>query len=634
VNSTSRNRMGASALAIAAAGLGLVASLTAAKPSAALNDQNWTETERTAWYRGSQGSRLMPLRWLNALEEKDSATLLMDPAGFARFGYLPAGPGEATTLPLGFAVDIQSDKDLNISRLRWFAGQKDKEPWIGLNCSACHTAEIRYRGSAVRVDGGPGFGDLQSFLHALVGGMKATVNDDAKWSRFAARVLAPQRGSKVADTPANRALLRTEFQRLLKNLADLYSDGTSQAATSTSSVYGHARLDAVSYIFNKVAYIAEAEDQFYGEPFAPVSYPFLWNINQHDFVQWNGIAPNKGVHFPSGETFDLGAMVRNTTEVIGVFADVKVKPNPGLGGFKSSVRTPNLNSMEVQLGRLWSPSWPTAFNDPDETPSEAAARAIRVRDGHNLFREQCAGCHAPLDRKDTRTPIIAQMTPIWGPGSVGTDPWMACNAFTYEALTGKLEGTPGQVFRGDKLERRVFTRVLLTTEAIGTLLGKKWKLIASGLGAAFGFRRPIRVDVTEAVPVREAQKPNGARLADCKAVQAAGDEKQAKLIAYKGRPLNGIWATAPYLHNGSVKSLFEILLPPDRRDKEFWVGNREFDPKYVGYVDVQAPASTLFRVNDERGRPILGNDNGGHDYGSSRLGNDDRVALVEYMKTL
>ena len=55
---------------------------------------------------------------------------------------------------------------------------------------------------------------------------------------------------------------------------------------------------------------------------------------------------------------------------------------------------------------------------------------------------------------------------------------------------------------------------------------------------------------------------------------------------YKARPLNGIWATAPFLHNGSVPNLKEILLPADQRSKTFFLGTREYDPATVGYLNL------------------------------------------------
>jgi cytochrome c peroxidase len=50
-------------------------------------------------------------------------------------------------------------------------------------------------------------------------------------------------------------------------------------------------------------------------------------------------------------------------------------------------------------------------------------------------------------------------------------------------------------------------------------------------------------------------------------------KSQSPLFAYKARPLDGIWATAPYLHNGSVPTLYDLLTPPDQRPASFNVGN-------------------------------------------------------------
>jgi cytochrome c5 len=57
-----------------------------------------------------------------------------------------------------------------------------------------------------------------------------------------------------------------------------------------------------------------------------------------------------------------------------------------------------------------------------------------------------------------------------------------------------------------------------------------------------------------------------------------------EISGYKPRPLSGVWATAPFLHNGSVPTLYQMLLPPAKRDARFFVGRREFDPQHVGYV--------------------------------------------------
>jgi hypothetical protein len=117
------------------------------------------------------------------------------------------------------------------------------------------------------------------------------------------------------------------------------------------------------------------------------------------------------------------------------------------------------------------------------------------------------------------------------------------------------------------------------------------------------------------------------------------------VLAYKGRPLAGAWATAPYLHNGSVPTLFDLMLPPADRPKSFVLGTREFDPERVGFVneasstpwksDQAARENTfVFQTHDSFGHPIPGNDNAAHDYGNARFSDEERWALVEYMKAV
>jgi hypothetical protein len=119
------------------------------------------------------------------------------------------------------------------------------------------------------------------------------------------------------------------------------------------------------------------------------------------------------------------------------------------------------------------------------------------------------------------------------------------------------------------------------------------------------------------------------------------------LLAYKARPLNGIWATAPYLHNGSVPTLYDLLLPAklrltrqalpgagEFRPETFGVGSAQFDAKKVGFLTDPAANPTTFRVRDAAtGEPIPGNYNSGHDNGTT-LSEQERLELVEYLKTL
>jgi hypothetical protein len=101
--------------------------------------------------------------------------------------------------------------------------------------------------------------------------------------------------------------------------------------------------------------------------------------------------------------------------------------------------------------------------------------------------------------------------------------------------------------------------------------------------------------------------------------------------AYESRVLHGIWATAPYLHNGSVPNLYELLLSPDKRSPSFMVGSRKYDPDKVGYVTTESPYKDGTLVVGSGAQP--GNSNAGHDY-SGDLNDDQRKALLEYLKQL
>jgi hypothetical protein len=106
--------------------------------------------------------------------------------------------------------------------------------------------------------------------------------------------------------------------------------------------------------------------------------------------------------------------------------------------------------------------------------------------------------------------------------------------------------------------------------------------------------------------------------------------KFRKTNGYTSVPLDGIWLTAPYLHNGSVPTLADLLLPVEQRPKQFWRGFDLFDAVKVGFVSDSDEAKRIGTPLDVS-RP--GNSNAGHTYGTT-MSASEKAALVEYMKTL
>jgi hypothetical protein len=93
---------------------------------------------------------------------------------------------------------------------------------------------------------------------------------------------------------------------------------------------------------------------------------------------------------------------------------------------------------------------------------------------------------------------------------------------------------------------------------------------------------------------------------------------------YFAPTLNGVWARSPFLHNGSVRTMEELLAQPAERAKNFRRGSRVFDEKAMGYTD---DGAYLFDTS------ASGNSNSGHDYGT-KLSASEKRDLMEYLKTL
>ena len=96
-------------------------------------------------------------------------------------------------------------------------------------------------------------------------------------------------------------------------------------------------------------------------------------------------------------------------------------------------------------------------------------------------------------------------------------------------------------------------------------------------------------------------------------------------------PLDGVWLRAPFLHNGSVPALRDLLETPDNRPKEFYRGYNVYDQVKVGFVSnvAEENGQKLFKFDTS----VPGNSNAGHLYGTD-LTTEEKDALVEYMKKL
>ena len=557
--------------------------------------EQWSPALRQTYYYTPQGTRVKGLRydWFSALELPLSSSKIASPDYLARFGFLIDPEQQATAanpanLPVGFARHTDDETGAQ---------------YLDISCAACHTGELRYNGQAVRIDGGAALHSLASTVPTLRGGgfgqalgasMAFTYYNPLKFSRFANEVLGEGHSSE------DREQLRGEFKAVLVRMLGTAFNDWRRGLYPTEEGFG--RTDAFGRIANSV-YGDAIDESNYRIANAPVSYPHLWDIWKFDWVQWNGSA--------------MQPMARNIGEALGVGATLHLMQPDGQAvpegeRYASSVRLRDLHTLEETLKQLKPPTWPEQVFGKIDVQLASQGRA--------LFSENCAYCHAP-DPKPRNERLAQARDPEWRMRIVptriiGTDSTAADNIADHRFDISRLGWNKTEL---GKLDVRLFSA---TPDQIDL------QRISSAKGLAY---------ITAYVENRAYQdagiQPRERWRMDGYGLPIGVQEKRG----YKARPLQGIWATPPFLHNGSVPTLFQLLSPVSERQAQFWVGNFEFNPRQVGFSSEEFPGGFLY---DTR---ITGNGNHGHEFRDGcrqggvigrALQPQERLALIEYLKVL
>ncbi|SDA97894.1 hypothetical protein SAMN03159443_06019 [Pseudomonas sp. NFACC15-1] len=548
----------------------------------------WSAAERQTYYFTPQGTQVKGLRydWFTALELPFSQQRFASPEYLARFGFLidpaqKASPENPGNLPVGFARHQNPGST---------------EQFLDITCAACHTGELHFKGQAIRIDGGSAQHVLPSsvptlrggsFGQALVASLASTYYNPWKFERFARQVLGK-------DYDARHEALRKAFKTSLDTFLRVAWNDTHRGLYPTEE--GPGRTDAFGRIAN-ASFGDAISAENYRVANAPVDYPQLWEIWTFDWVQWNGSAQQP--------------MARNVGEALGVgatlnFFDAQGKPLLGDARYPSSVRVRDLNKIEETLQLLKPPVWPEALLGAIDKPLAAKGRA--------LFTENCAGCHVPKVVQGPDRPVQQlHMLPVQ---VIGTDPGTANNIADHRFDLTSLQWDPAELAKLDVQLHPTPTEPLDLSQLS----------VAKGLAyvTAFVENRAYRdagVTPVERPALDGFGLPIGVR----------------ELRAYKARPLAGVWATPPFLHNGSVPTIYQLLSPQDERATTFYKGNFEYDPRHLGY---RTEAFTNGFIFDTR---ITGNHNSGHEFRAGERGNgvigrllqpQERWALLEYLKVL
>lgn len=375
----------------------------------------------------------------------------------------------------------------------------------------------------------------------------------------------------------NDADLNKQVAKVLGDVA--WSAQATSKAPGTQTEPGPGRADALNRIGNYVFGQRLLESSNYHKVNAPANHPPLWNIWKFNWVHYNASFSQP--------------MARNILQVLGNngttnFIDAAGKPTPVEDRWKTSIDFLGAAEMEEGIRKLSAPKWPEdVLGSIDQG---------KIKNGKMLFDKHCASCHAARPIKPPHN-LKAELAVVTVPlAIIGTDPNHAKTyhdrRYDLSKLTGNsspVSGSDGLLFAINAIENYAYDQLKL---------GQDERERLNGFGRTNQIRGPL---------------------------------------AYKARTLEGIWATPPFLHNGSVPNIYELLSPVAERSKQFWTGGFEYDPVKLGYVTTQSNGN-YFLLDTSVG----GNANTGHEFNDGKgpgiigpkLSHAERMDVIEYLKVL
>lgn len=583
----------------------------------------FTEEARDRFYRQDQGSSMIPYAWFKALRRADGQSFLAD--GLARYGYL-ANPKQKDGLPVGFTL-LEASGPLV----------------VGMTCAACHTRQINVEDKAYRIDGGPAIADFQSLLTDLDASVTATLNDPAKFAAFAAEVKAIDPTTDASGLKAAVTDWREKYHAIVF---------ASITGAPNHAAWGFGRLDAISMIFDRVTglEIGSTPTRIVAGNMnpagAPARYPFLWDAATENKTQWPGFAPN-GALGP--------ALARNVGEVFGVFARFEPQsPAFAVQSFNvSSVNFAGMQFLEDTAADIPAPKWPWPVN------------AEKQKRGAQIFTDTCATCHGSA----TGSRIFQRDTPVQDVCTDGAEDLLLGRRIV---SAGVLRGapTPDLKFPPQLLDDKSTDVDVLKVAVIGAIVqhfthpdvdnfvGELTNFDLTSPAIQSGSHAELNLALKKnAADLRIA--PAGAGLLTAldtahrklspdlrdlmsayavpavQTIAATGGNQcsrpQSAHAAYEARYLSGVWAVAPYLHDGSVPTLWDLLQTPDKRKPTFKIGPN-YDLDKVGLADAQPDGQFSTLATTDCSAINSGRSRCGHVYGVD-LSDDDKRALIEYLKT-
>jgi hypothetical protein len=589
----------------------------------------WSPEQRARYYQTSQGSLVLPYKWFRALEWRTSRELFASPAIQARYGLLPDNDSKYNKdqMPVGLVKNIVRDEYIDN------LGDGEKE-WASISCAACHTGQLTYKGTAMRIDGGQSFWNFDKWSGDMVFSLILTATVPSRFERFCSRV--NELGDNGECSASAKTALRKKLDTYFKS--DLANAGLIALVRKTyPTTEGFARTSALGRGVNgefgpldSCKGKSPLARDCYRNVFmntGPVSFPPLWYTHEYDWVQ-----SITAISQPLG---------RNVTEAWGV--NVRVELHDPYKRFGSTANIEDMFWMETLISILQAPKWPV-----DLLRDEGKIDLERVKRGRYLYEEAvwnkalpadqvelaaspenfvmgpnpdrpktgyCARCHAPAFQKRADPPPGAGANPnkflqlpLYRMDLMGTDPDDAEQFSQRKIYPGPLLDVPTLPPAQLDSQGRAGVGVMLTVTINGIL--NKW------------FTDQGIDQDQQCKDILQGHRPNIFRAP----------------VAYPARPLDGYWATGPFLHNGSVRTMYDLLSPIEERSKWFWIGSREFDPVHLGFRNDPVEGAFKYDTSEK------GNSNLGHEFREAPpntpgvigplLTAEQRLDIIEYLKVL
>jgi hypothetical protein len=467
-----------------------------------------------------------------------------------------------------------------------------KDAWVGLTCAACHTGQIVANGTPVVIDGAPSMQNNLAFVKGMLEALGDTIADEEKLDAFAKatlRIPAPSLPHKEAMKKSMTNLVDT----ITMKQVILHAKTTCGDAAMKVKYADPTFTPTPNWGFGRMDAIGRASNTL----FAPLD---PCNLDAADAPVsipkiWNAWKYN----WVQWNAFVENPLARNLAQAV------------ALGSDQGTVDLMALGWLETQLESLRPPHWEDVFGAVDSTLAEEGKMLYHQGRPDRLVNGGlCAHCHVPepklLKDCDGKVEWAVKRIPV---DEIGTDETAAKNYTTRLKTPGANSDLP---------------RPFQPAVAISAMTTK------------------VITDRLEAQNVADKDRK---RLQRCR-TNTWLDAKEYKTPSHEG-----VWATAPYLHNGSIPNLYLVLSPKEERDKQakvFCVGHDlTYDAINVGFaLNSQCPDPFKFDTT------LRNNGNQGHEFRNAKecetregqagangvlgceLSIHERKALVEYLKTL